>query len=40
MDDEARKQLLNRKNIRLVWLLVAVALTSMVITMLSVEATG
>ena len=34
MDDEARKQLLHRKNIRLVWLLVAIALVSMVVTVL------
>jgi predicted nucleic acid-binding Zn ribbon protein len=34
MDEEARKKLLHQKNIRLVWLLVAIALASMVVTML------
>ena len=34
MDDEARKRLLHRKNMRLVWILVAVALISMMVTML------
>ena len=34
MDNEAKKQLLHQKNMRLVWLLVAVALLSMAVTML------
>lgn len=33
MDEEARK-LVHKKNMRLVWLLVAIALFSMVVTML------
>lgn len=33
MDDETSKQNLRRKNIRLTWILVAIALTSMVIAM-------
>ena len=33
MDEEARK-LLHKKNMRLVWVLVAIALFSMVVTML------
>lgn len=34
MDDETRKQNLRRKNIRLAWILVAIALVSMVVAML------
>ena len=34
MDDEAGKQLLHRKNMRLVWILVAFALIVMMVTML------
>ena len=34
MDDETSKQNLRRKNIRLAWILVAIALVSMVVAML------